>query len=107
MPRCQLSWTAFPRIASVAVFVTNAAFGAESLPSSDSLAKSLAPYLAKPFPSVESLVGVAMPSPAPLMVVASLGDDDSQSEVDRGYAVGFTLNDLLFDADPKLDVLAP
>src|SRR6266498_1199488 len=95
------------RILAIGLLVANAALGAESLPLSDDLAKSLAPYLAKPLPSVESLVGVAMPPPAPLMVVASLTDDEAQSELDRGYAIGFTLNDLLFDADPKLDVLAP
>jgi hypothetical protein len=99
--------TKIVRILGIGALAANAAFAAESLPSSAELAKELAPYLAKPLPSVESLIGVAMPPPAPLMVVASLSDDDSQSELDRGYAVGFTLNELLFDADPKLDVLAP
>ena len=80
---------------------------AEPLPASTELAKSLAPFLAKPLPSIESLVGIAMPPPSPLMVVASLGDDAALPDQDRGYAVGFTLNELLFDADPKLDVVAP
>ncbi len=80
---------------------------ADALPASAELAKLLAPFLAKPIPSIESLVGVAMPAPSPLMVVASLGDDASQPDQDRGYAVGFTLNELLFDADAKLDVVAP
>ncbi len=80
---------------------------ADPLPTSAELAKWLAPYLAKPLPSIESLVGVAMPSPSPLMVVASLGDDGSLPDQDRGYAVGFTLNELLFGADSKLDVVAP
>jgi hypothetical protein len=90
----------------VAMFASGMIEG-EPLPDSTELAKSLAPYLATPLPSIESLVGVAMPPPSPLMVVASLGDDASQPDLDRGYAVGFTLNDLLFDADPKLDVVAP
>ena len=80
---------------------------AATLPESDQLAKTLAPYLAKPLPSVESLVGVAMHAAAPLLVVGSLGDDEALSQHDRGYAVGFTLNELLFDADPRLDVVAP
>jgi hypothetical protein len=91
----------------IAATVASAVIAAESLPDSAKLAKSLAPYLAKPLPSIESLVGVSMPPPSPLMVVASLGDDASQPDLDWGYAVGFTLNDLLFDADPKLDVVAP
>ena len=90
----------------VAIFA-NALAAAEPLPSSAELGKSLAPFLAKPLPSIESLVGVAMPPPSPLMVVASLGDDAALPDQDRGFAIGFTLNELLFDADPKLDVVAP
>jgi len=90
----------------VAIFA-NALAAAEPLPSSAELAKSLAPFLAKPLPSIESLVGVAMPPPSPLMVVASLGDDAALPDQDRGFAIGFTLNELLFDADPKLDLVAP
>ena len=94
-------------VVGVIAMVAGAVVAAQPLPDSAELAKSLAPYLAKPLPSIESLVGVTMPPPSPLMVVASLGDDASQPDLDRGYAVGFTLNDLLFDADPKLDVVAP
>jgi hypothetical protein len=68
--------TKIVRILGIGALAANAAFAAESLPSSTELAKELAPYLAKPLPSVESLIGVAMPPPAPLMVVASLSDDD-------------------------------
>jgi hypothetical protein len=91
----------------VAAIFATAGLSAEPLPGSGELAELLEPYLAKPLPSIETLVGVSMPPPSPLIVVASLGDDASQADLDRGYAVGFTLNDLLFDADPKLDVVAP
>lgn len=77
------------------------------LPSSDLLAQWLWPYLLRPLPATETITGVTMPRRAPLMVVASLGDDEAVADLDRGYAVGFTLNELLFDADPQLDVLAP
>ena len=95
-----------PIVGVVAIFAA-AALSAEPLPESKELAELLQPYLAKPLPSIETLVGVSMPPASPLMVVASFGDDASQPDLDRGYAVGFTLNDLLFDADPKLDVVAP
>jgi len=85
----------------------SALVAAEPVPGSAELARSLAPFLAKPLPTIEALVGVAMPPASPLMVVASLGDDASQPDLDRGYAIGYTLNELLFGADPKLDVVAP
>jgi len=94
-------------IVSLVAMFAAACLSAETLPESKDLAELLQPYLAKPLPSIETLAGVSMPPPLPLMVVASLGDDASQPDLDRGYAVGFTLNDLLFDADPKLDVVAP
>jgi len=98
----------FARLTVGMLFIgASVALAAEPLPPSGELAKSLTRYLAKPLPSIEALVGVAMPPPSPLMVVASLGDDASQPDLDRGYAIGFTLNELLFDADPKLDVVAP
>jgi len=87
--------------------VIGQAQAASDLPSSDELAQELAPYLAVPLPSIEKLTGFAMPDPAPLLVVASFGNDNAVPDLDRGFAVGYTLNELLFDADPKLDVVPP
>jgi hypothetical protein len=94
-------------VVGVVAMAASALVAAEAVPESNELAKSLARFLAKPLPTIEALVGVAMPPPSPMMVVASLGDDASQPDLDRGYAIGYTLNELLFGADPKLDVVAP
>jgi hypothetical protein len=79
----------------------------QDLPSSEALAREIGPFLMKPLPSIEAVTGGAMPEPAPLMVVASFGNDDTVPDLDRGFAIGYTLNELLFDADPKLDVVPP
>ena len=65
------------------------------------------PYLMTPLPTVESIVGVSMPPAAPMLVVASFGDDGAVPATDRGYAVGRALNELLFGAHPGLDVENP
>ena len=71
------------------------------------LGEQVRPYLAKPLPSVESIVGVSMSPAAPMLVVASFGDDGTVTATDRGYAVGRALNELLFGAHPRLDVENP
>jgi hypothetical protein len=62
------------------------------------LKEQVRPYLMKPLPTVEALVGMAMPPAAPMLVVASFGDDGASPATDRGYAVARTLNELLFGA---------
>lgn len=78
-----------------------------ALPSPVELRAEVDPYLAAPLPSVESLVGVRMPPPSPMLAVASFGDSAMPVDSDRGYAVGRTLNELLFGAHENLDVEAP
>ena len=77
------------------------------LPSPIQLRNEVEPYLAAPLPTVESLVGIGMPPPSPMLVVASFGDSGMSADRDYGYAVGRTLNELLFGAHENLDVEAP
>jgi hypothetical protein len=81
------------------------AYGA-ALPTPATVRASVAKYLVKPLPSVESIVGIPMPPAAPMLVVASFADDGAVSGVDRGYAVGRTLNELVYGAHEALDVEA-
>jgi hypothetical protein len=77
------------------------------LPSSQQLRSELDGKLLKPLPRVQAIVGIGIPPPAPLLVVASFSDDQATALGDRGYAIGRALNDLLFGADARLDVEAP
>ncbi len=77
------------------------------LPSPAQLRADVQPYLAAPLPTIESLAGIRMPAPSPMLVVASFGDSANPADNDRGYAVGRTLNELLFGAHENLDVEAP
>jgi hypothetical protein len=96
------------RFVIVCLAAVGSAQAASYLPSSDELARELGPYLLEPLPSIEKLTGVAIPEhPSPLLVVASFGNDNSTPDLDRGFAIGYTLTELLFDADPKLDVVPP
>lgn len=79
---------------------------AATLPTPAAVRASVARYLAKPLPSVESIVGISMPPAAPMLVVASFADDSATPGFDRGYAVGRTLNELVFGAHESLDVEA-
>ncbi len=80
---------------------------AADLPTPSALRENVRPYLMKPLPTVESIVGVSMPPAAPMLVVASFGDDGAVMATDRGYVVGRALNELLFGAHPGLDVENP
>jgi hypothetical protein len=79
---------------------------AATLPTAATVRASIARYLVKPLPSVESIVGIPMPPASPMVVVASFGDDGMAPGLDRGYAVGRTLNEVLFGAHESLDVEA-
>lgn len=80
---------------------------AEPLPAPAQLRAAIEPYLAVPLPTVDVLVGVRMPPPSPMLVVASFGDRGAPVDSDRGYALGRTLNELLFGAHGSLDVETP
>lgn len=80
---------------------------ATTLPTAAELRADLRPYLAKALPSVASVVGIAIPAPSPMVVVASFGDQSMPADGDRGYALGRTLNELLFGAHGELDVETP
>ena len=79
---------------------------AATLPTAATVRANVARYLIKPLPSVESIVGIPMPPASPMLVVASFGDDGVAPGLDRGYAVGRTLNEVLFGAHESLDVEA-
>ena len=90
----------------VAALCISHAWGAP-VPTPAQLRTDLEPYLAVPLPSVESLVGIRMPVPSPMLVIASFGDAGTPADGDFGYAVGRTLNELLFGAHGRLDVETP
>jgi hypothetical protein len=98
------AWIA--RALGLAMLVSSVAW-ATTLPTAAELRSDLAPFLAKPLPSMASVVGIAMPSPSPMVVVASFGDPSLPADGDRGYALGRTLNELLFGAHGELDVETP
>jgi hypothetical protein len=80
---------------------------AAPVPTPAQLRTIVEPNLAVALPSVESLVGIRIPPRSPLLVVSSFGDRGTPPDVDRGYAVGRTLNELLFGAHGQLDVETP
>lgn len=90
----------------LAILLVTSARGAPP-PAPAQLRTQLQHYLAAPLPTVESLVGLRIPPPSPMLVVASFGDRSTPADVDRGYAVGRTLNELLFGAHGSLDVEPP
>ena len=78
-----------------------------TLPTPAEIRGDIAPYIAKPLPTLQSIVGIPMPPPSPMVVVASFGDRSLPADGDRGYALGRTLNELLFGAHGALDVETP
>ena len=94
---CAISFASVPMTCAVAAMLASPA----------ELRAEVDAYLAAPLPTVESLVGIRMPPPLPMLVVASFGDSAMPLDSDRGYAVGRTLNELLFGAHENLDVEAP
>jgi hypothetical protein len=92
--------------ASLALVMLASCVCAAALPTPATVRTSVVPYLAKPLPSVQSIVGISMPPAAPMLVVASFSDDGAVPGADRGYAVGRTLNELVYGAHESLDVEA-
>ncbi len=76
-------------------------------PTPSALRDEVRPYLVNALPTVEAIVGIAMPAAAPMLVVASFGDDGAVTATDRGYVIGRAPNELLFGAHPALDVENP
>jgi hypothetical protein len=71
----------------LATLLISHAWGAQ-LPTPAQLRAAVEPFLTVPLPTVESVVGIRMPAPSPMLVVASFGDRGSPVDDDRGYAVG-------------------
>ena len=90
--------------ASVALAMFASSLYAASVPTPATVRIGVARYLANPLPSVQSMIGISMPSAAPMLVVASFGDDGAVPATDRGYAFGRTLNELVYGAHESLDV---